>query len=132
MGEEMGDRGMARTVLELSAEELRGYRPLGPQKTVRSMERWERAWKVARQAACILRERFAATRVIVFGSLTRETWFTPWSDIDLVAWGIPAGEFYRAVAVVTGLDPEFEIDLVDPDTCSPSLRQRIEREGMEV
>ncbi len=96
------------------------------------MERWERAWEVARQAACVLRERFEATRVIVFGSLTRDVWFTPWSDIDLVAWGIPAGEFYRAVAVVTGLDSEFEIDLVDPDACSPSLRRVIEREGIEV
>ena len=26
----------------------------------------------------------------------------------------------------------FEIDLLDPDTCRPALRQRIEREGIEL
>jgi predicted nucleotidyltransferase len=102
------------------------------QETQRAVERWERAWEVARVAANLLRERFGATRVVVFGSLTDSTWFTPWSDIDVAAWGISAGEFYRAVAVVTGLSPEFEIDLVDPETCRPSLRRRIEREGIEV
>jgi hypothetical protein len=41
-----------------------------------------------------------------------------WSDIDLAVWGIPAAAFYEAVAAVTGLDAEFCIDLLDPESCS--------------
>jgi predicted nucleotidyltransferase len=95
-------------------------------------ERWEQAWEQARRAAQILRERFGATRVVAFGSLVRRTWFTPWSDIDLAAWGIPADQFYRAVAAVTGMSPDFEVDVVDPEGCRPSLRQRIEQEGVDL
>jgi len=118
--------------LQLTPEELLSY-TLGvklevPPDTVR----WERAWRVGRSAAKLLRRRFGATRVLLFGSLVDFKRFTPWSDIDLAAWGIPAGEFYRAVAMVTGLSPEFELDLVEPETCRPGLRRRIEQEGIEL
>lgn len=121
---------MAKTALELSPEAWRAYRPM--RKVKPATQRWERAWEVARVAGELLRERFGATRVVVFGSLTHRAWFTQWSDIDIAAWGIPAGEFFRAVAMVTGLSSEFEVDLLDPETCRPSLRQRIEREGIEL
>lgn len=123
---------MARTALELTREELQEYRPGGKQREEQIAEQWDRAWKMARTAADILRKRYGAKRVVVFGSLVNRAWFTPWSDIDLVAWGIPAGEFYRAVAVITGLSPEFKIDLIDPETCRPALLRWIDREGIEL
>ncbi|MBW1728563.1 MAG: nucleotidyltransferase domain-containing protein [Deltaproteobacteria bacterium] len=123
---------MAKTVLELTPEELRRYKPAGKLEVPSDTGRWERAWQVARSAAKLLRQRFGATRVLLFGSLVDFKRFTPWSDIDLAAWGIPAGEFYRAVAMVTGLSPEFELDLVEPETCRPGLRRRIEQEGIEL
>jgi predicted nucleotidyltransferase len=83
-------------------------------------------------AAEVLRQQFGATRVVAFGSLARRDWFTPWSDIDLAAWGLPPGAFYRAVAVVTGISPEFKLDLVAPEDCQPSLRHVIEREGVAL
>ena len=67
-----------------------------------------------------------------FGSIVNREWFTPWSDIDLVAFGIPASEFYRAVATITGLSHEFKIDLIDPETCRPGLNQFIDLEGVEL
>ena len=95
---------MAKTALELTAEEWRGYLPLArnlqhhheEEATLR--RRREEAWGVARAAATVLRARFGATRVVVFGSLTRPAQFTRWSDIDLAAWGIPADHSYQAVA----------------------------------
>jgi hypothetical protein len=36
------------------------------------------------------------------------------------------------VAAVTGISPDFEVDLVDPDGCRPGFRQRIEQEGMDL
>lgn len=87
---------------------------------------------MAQVAADMLRREFGATRVVAFGSLAHRAWFTRWSDIDLAAWGIPPDQFYRAVAVVTGLSAEFEVNLVSPEDVHPSVRQAIEREGVDL
>jgi predicted nucleotidyltransferase len=94
--------------------------------------RRERAWELARQAATLLREQFGAKRVVAFGSLAHEAWFGPRSDVDLAAWDIPADRFFRAVAAVTGISPDFEVDLVDPADCRPALRRAIEQEGIDL
>ena len=123
---------MARTALDLTSEELRSYRPDRKLDKWQVAERRERAWEFARIAARLLRERFGAARVVAFGSLAHRSWFSPWSDIDLAAWGIPADQFYRAVAAVTGISPDFQVDLVDPEDCRQSVRQSIELEGIEL
>jgi predicted nucleotidyltransferase len=123
---------MGRTALALTAEEWRDYRPDLKADEEQAAERWERAWEVARAAARLLRQEFSATRVVGFGSLTDRAWFTPWSDIDLAAWGIPPDVFYKAVAAVAGLSSEFKIDLVSPEDCRPALCQAIAREGIDL
>ena len=123
---------MVKTALDLTASELRTYRPGGKPTGQQVPERWERAWEVARIAARVLREQFGAARVVAFGSLAHRAWFGPWSDIDLAAWGLPPDRFYGAVAAVTGLSPDFEIDLVDPEGCRPAVRRSIEREGIAL
>lgn len=123
---------MARTALDLTAEELRSYRPGTEPDAQQVAKRWEQAWEVARKAAHLLRERFGARRVVVFGSLAHRAWFTPWSDIDLAAWGISADQFYRAVAAVTGISPDFEVNLLDPEGCRPTVRQTIRSEGIDL
>jgi predicted nucleotidyltransferase len=80
----------------------------------------------------MLREQYGARKVVIFGSLATRQWFTPWSDIDLAAWSIPADRFYSAVAAVISLSPAFKVDLVDPAECLPHLRQAIDREGVEL
>lgn len=125
---------MAKTAVDLTAEEARTYQP-GKGKAwdeARLGERREQAWTVARAAARLLREKYGAKRVVVFGSLAHRAWFSPWSDVDLAAWGIPADQFYRAVAAVTGTTADFEVDLVDPAECRTRLRQVIEREGIDL
>ena len=123
---------MARTALDLTSEELRSYRPDREFDDRQMAERRKQAWEFARMAARLLRERFGATRVVTFGSLAHGNWFSPWSDIDLAAWGIPADQFYRAVAAVTGISPDFRMDLVDPEDCRQSVRQSIEIEGIDL
>jgi predicted nucleotidyltransferase len=122
---------MGKTALELTAEELRAYRPARRPLPPQAEDRRKQAWEIARTAAGVLREHFAATRVVAFGSLVHPESFGPWSDIDLAAWGIPAGQFYRAVATVMRISHVFKIDLVDPLDCSPSLRASIESGGIE-
>jgi predicted nucleotidyltransferase len=94
--------------------------------------RREKAWKLARKAAKLLRKQFQAKRVAVFGSLLYETRFTRWSDVDIAAWGIPADQTFRAIGAVMDLDPSFEINLVDVNTCSPALLRAIEQEAVDV
>jgi predicted nucleotidyltransferase len=123
---------MAKTALVLTAKELKAYKPVWPHDKDFIERKWQRAMETARETATILRGRFGATRVVAFGSLAHKTWFTPWSDIDIIAWGIPTGEFYKAVAVVTGISAEFEIDLIDPESCHSKLKQLIDLEGIEL
>ncbi|MCS7259716.1 MAG: nucleotidyltransferase domain-containing protein [Anaerolineae bacterium] len=123
---------MGKTALELTDEELKQYHPAARLQESTAPERWAQAWHVAQAAAELLRREFGATRVVAFGSLAHRAWFTQWSDIDLAAWGIPPDQFYRAVAVVTGLSAEFEINLVSPEDVHPSVRRAIEREGVDL
>jgi len=123
---------MGKTALELSEKEWQAYRPGSRIVEEPNLDRLNRAWDVARTAADLLRERFGANRVVVFGSLAHNEWFTHWSDIDLAASGISPDAFFRAVAAVTGLSTEFKVDLVDPQDCRPALRRAIEREGVAV
>jgi len=58
--------------------------------------------------------------------------FTRWSDVDIAAWGIASKDTLRALGAVMDLDTSFEINFVDINTCRSSLRQVIEREGVDV
>jgi predicted nucleotidyltransferase len=129
---------MNKTALELSPQEWQRYHPAEAlarrkqQDQAQAAQRKQRAWQLAHQAAELLRNNFGAKKIVVFGSLAHEAWFTPWSDIDLAAWGIPPDRFYAAVGAVAELSSEFKIDLIDPETSRPALRAAIEREGREL
>jgi len=129
---------MAKTASELSQEELRLYRPWQSlqryQKDPEVDGRWDRAWDVARRSTRLLKEHFGATKVVVFGSLVHRAWFTPWSDVDLAVWGIPAGSFYRAIGAVQdlGVEAGFRIDVIDPAECTPKMVQSIQTQGVEL
>ena len=94
--------------------------------------RCQQALEVARCAATLLKERFGASRVVLFGSVVREDLFTRWSDVDIAAWGIPPGDTFKAVAALMGLDEEIEINLMDIGTCRPAVLASIERDGIEL
>jgi predicted nucleotidyltransferase len=89
---------------------------------------------VARLAAEMLKKRFGATRVVVFGSLSRESKFTPWSDVDLGVWGIAPEDYYRAAgaAMDTGLENGIRVDVVDLADCGPQFLLDIEKEGIDL
>jgi tRNA nucleotidyltransferase (CCA-adding enzyme) len=90
---------MAKTALELSQKEWREYRPSRVLEAREEREskimaqRKKEAWDLAKNAAHLLRKEFGAERVVVFGSLAHGQWLTPWSDIDLAAWGIAPTRF---------------------------------------
>jgi len=127
---------MARTAAELGEEDLDVYRHTARLRERRERKEWVQrltdAMALARRAADLLRERFGAKRVVVFGSLVREGCFTPWSDVDLGAWGLDPADTFRAIGVVHTIDPNIEINLVDVNACSPSLLALIEAEGRDL
>jgi uncharacterized protein len=128
------EAALAKTALDLTPEELKTY-SLKPKRHLNLAQRkrlMARAMRQARRAAELLKREFGATRVVLFGSLAHRLWFTPWSDIDLAVWGIAPSEFYRAAGTVLELTNDFKIDVVDPETCRPSVRTEIEEDGIDL
>ena len=126
---------MALTALDLSPKELKKY---GPREAFRRRKaktraevarRRRRAYSVALKAAELLKTKFGAKEVILFGSLARRGSFTLYSDIDLAERGIHPFEFYAASAAIERISAEFKIDLVDPKECSPAMLAEIEKDG---
>ncbi len=129
---------MAKTATELSIEKIRSYCPWRNlerlQKDPEVSKRREHAWNVARIAAELLKTRYGATQVVVFGSLVHKTGFTPWSDVDLAVWGITPEEYYSAAgsAMDLGLESGIKVDVVDTEDCAPEFLADIEIEGIEL
>lgn len=96
------------------------------------MLRLVQGWAVARKAADLLRERFDVQRVAVFGSLAHPELFHIRSDVDLAVWGLDPRDFLRALAAVTGLDPEICVDLIAFEEAPESLRDLIKAEGASL
>lgn len=126
---------MSLTALDLSPEALKKYHPLEAirrrrvETRVEVAKRRRRAYAVARKAAKLLKEKFGAKEVILFGSMARIGSFTLYSDIDLAVRGIPSDRFYEAVGLIITFNMEFDIDLVEFETCPVPLRQNIEKDG---
>jgi predicted nucleotidyltransferase len=94
--------------------------------------RRERAWKVARRAAALLKEEFGAEKVVVFGSLLYPERFTERSDVDIAAYGIKPTDTFKAVGATLGLDSDIEVNLVDVGACRAAVLASIEREGVPL
>ena len=94
--------------LNLTPEKIAVYRGTAHRRREQDKpvlaRRREQAWAAARQAAQLLRDKFKATRVVVFGSLARDS------------------------GAVMGLETEVPVNLVDVNTCRPSLLSAIEQD----
>lgn len=127
---------MTKTAIELTEKEIAVFRATARQREEKERnaeaQRIQRGWELAKQAGTLLKNRFGAKRVIVFGSLARKILFHKRSDIDLAVEGIKVEDFWRASSALDRSISEFDIDLVDLATVSQTMRQEIEREGIEI
>jgi len=114
-------------------DRLARYRETAERRRVEADEkarkRIERALAVAGQAAALLRRSFGTSSVTLFGSLAEGRWFGEHSDIDLAVAAISPEDYLLAVARLQDISPEFAVDLIDLDHCSPTLRESILRDG---
>lgn len=120
--------------MKLSPEQMEIYRRNARQRSRQHQkeldERRERAWKIARQAAEILKIEFGAERVVLFGSVIHPALFHQHSDVDLAVWNVQ--HYFKAMARLLDLAPEIEVNLVPIEDVRPELRVIIEREGVEL
>ena len=126
---------MSMTALDLSPEELKKYRPLDAIKKRRAKfsaeitSRRRRAMIAAHKAAKLLKTEFGASEVILFGSLAWRGSFSLYSDIDLAVRGIAPEKFFAASAAIERVDVNFQIDLVNLETCPNTVLKKIEIDG---
>ena len=92
----------------------------------------EHGWKVAREAARLLRENYGVSRVRVFGSLVHEGRFHPGSDIDLAVEGLKPDDYWEAVTSVLFLDDQVPVEVIDQTICRPEIREVVEQEGVDL
>ncbi len=89
-------------------------------------KRKEQALQAAEACIRLLKERFGARRVILFGSVAGQG---PWhgrSDIDLAVEGLAPEDFFPAYSACCDLLPRgLELDLVPLEDAYPEMRARI-------
>lgn len=84
------------------------------------------ALEIAKRAEEILKTRFGATRVIVFGSARGDAPWHEGSDLDLAVEGLPQENFWGAYSAMIDLMPSnLDFDLVELDKAPPELAKRI-------
>jgi predicted nucleotidyltransferase len=122
--------------LQLTAEQLSVYRRTAQVRWQRqqreSTRRRRQAWRFARRAAALLKQEYGATRVVVFGSLAHGAWFHAGSDLDLAVEGLKPGVIWRAWSAVERVAPGFQVDLIELETATDRLHQRIQEQGKEL
>jgi len=127
------------TALELTREGWKPYLEAASRRgepsplTLEERQARERLLTRIRTAAAMLKDRFDARRVVLFGSLAHAAWFMPDSDVDLAVEGLASRDYVAGVAgwLRKSLASR-PVDLIEIETVGESLRQAIERHGVEL
>ena len=126
------------TALELGPE---GWKPFveaarkrGPNTGLTAAQKTERGALVdrVRRAAQEIKTRYEGCRVLLFGSLSHGQWFDATSDVDVAVEGLDGEAYWDAWEVLETHLSNRAVDLVALETASDSLRQAIERSGLEL
>jgi len=131
-----GEENAAMTRARIRPDEMRCYRASARKRWQDEAHELDRrhteAKRVARMAANLLRERFGATRVVLFGSLAHGLWYSETSDIDLACEGLASEAYLLAVARLQDISDEFKFDVVPLESCRADLREAILKEEVQL
>jgi predicted nucleotidyltransferase len=125
------------TALELTPAELKNYqeslrhRAVTPSLTTAERAQREALLKRVAEAAALLKSKFGARRVILFGSLAHQAWFVSNSDVDLAVEGL-SGDYWQAWRSVEEIIDDRQVDLIEIETASNALRQAIQHHGVRL
>jgi predicted nucleotidyltransferase len=126
------------TTLDLTPEDLKRYRDAARRRaaalTLTPSEAAMRddLLKRVRNAATLLKTGYGAKRVILFGSLAHEAWYSADSDVDLAVEGLPGDVYWRAWRAVEEIIGDRPVDLIEVEAARESLRSAIERSGLPL
>jgi predicted nucleotidyltransferase len=126
------------TALELSRKDWKRYvkaasrRAAPPELTPEEHRERELLLGRIRDAAVLLKARFGAKRVILFGSIAHTGWFFHDSDVDLAVEGLVGEDYWKAWGLVEEIVKDRPVDLIDIETARESLKRAIERYGIEL
>jgi predicted nucleotidyltransferase len=96
------------------------------ERSVVAGQRKEQALEAAEACIRLLKERFGARRVILFGSIAGQGIWHGRSDIDLAVEGLAETDFFPAYSACRDLLPRgIELDLVTLEDVYPEMRARI-------
>ena len=110
-----------------AADAARHLRNKAAERMRAAEQRATRLAGLAPAAAELLRSRYGARDVMLFGSLATGT-FTERSDVDLAVSGVTAADYFAALADLMALFGG-PVDLVRLEQAPPSLLDRIAAEG---
>jgi uncharacterized protein len=126
------------TALELGPEGWKPYaeaflRRRGPAERENiEIEERARTLSQVRELATMLKEKFGAKRVVLFGSMAHEDWYTPDSDIDIAVEGLSPEDYWRAWEELEDKIRDRPVDLIEIESASEPLKKSIDRYGVEL
>jgi len=126
------------TALELTRRERKRYleavrhRPALPELTPAEQNEREHLLERIYEAASLLKTRFGARRVVLFGSLAHGAWFTPDSDVDVVVEGLGGDAYWQAWRLLEEMIGNRPVDLIELETAGESLQRAVQRYGVEL
>jgi predicted nucleotidyltransferase len=90
------------------------------------------AINMARKVAAMLKEKYDAKKVILFGSIVKSDYLHEKSDIDLLVYGIKSEDFLRAGADTWKISGCFDVDIVPAEIAHKNILKRALEEGIEL
>jgi predicted nucleotidyltransferase len=109
------------------------YRSLWEERRAEEERKRELAIEKAKSAARILKEKYHATVVILFGSLIwRPDFFWTGTDIDLMVKGLKSEEYFEILADVSTVAHPIHVDLIPFEKAEASIKERALKEGVRL
>ena len=124
------------TALQLTREEWRSYHPTSASQEdsapVPGAQEIKDLLNRAHKFGKRIKDGFGAKRVILFGSLARQSDLQPDSDIDLAVEGLRDSQYWKVWRVAEEYFPGNEVEVVEIEMASQNMRQAIDKYGIDL
>ena len=127
-----------QTALELGPKGWESYLKSGRHKvpktrlTASEQKERNRLLNQIQKAADEIKSQFKVRRIVLFGSLAHEGWFASDSDVDLAVEGLHGDDYWKAWSIAEEIIKDRSIDLIEIESAGTTLRQAIDRHGLEL
>jgi predicted nucleotidyltransferase len=79
-----------------------------------------------------IKSRYRVRRIVLFGSLAHQGWFSSDSDVDLAVEGLRGDDYWHAWRIAEETIKDKSVDLIEIESCGRSLQKAIENYGVEL